>query len=150
PLKLEAKFFSDELDEAFDIYTNVVKIFFFLGFLAITISCLGLLSMVVFTTQNRVKEVGIRKVMGAPVMNITYLLTKDYFKLMIIGALISIPISYFLFSVMIAQQNAYSTGIGVLPVIISLAILLVLGSATVMSETWRAATANPTDTLRYE
>lgn len=150
PLKLEAKFFSDEIDEAFDIYTNIIKIFFFLGFLAITISCLGLLSMVVFTTQNRVKEVGIRKVMGAPVLNITYLLTKDFFKLMIIGALISIPISYFIFTQIISQQNAYSTGIGAMPVIISLVILLVLGSATVITETWRAATANPTDTLRYE
>lgn len=150
PLKLEAKFFSDEIDEAFDIYTNVVKIFFFLGFLAITISCLGLLGMVVFSTQNRTKEVGIRKVMGAPVTNITYLLTKDFLKLLLIGSAISIPISYMLFTVMISQQNAYSTGIGVMPVIISLIILLFLGLTTVISQTWRTATANPTDTLRYE
>jgi len=150
PLKLEAKFFSDEIDEAFDIYTNVVKIFFFLGFLAITISCLGLLGMVVFSTENRTKEVGIRKVMGAPVTNITYLLTKDFLKLMFIGSAISIPISYMLFSVMISQQNAYTTGIGVLPVVISLLILLVLGLLTVISQTWKAASANPTDTLRYE
>jgi len=150
PLKLEAKFFSDEIDEAFDIYTNVVKIFLFLGFLAITISCLGLLGMVVFNTQNRTKEVGIRKVMGAPVFNITYLLTKDFMKLMLIGSAISIPISYMLFTVIISQQNAYSTGIGVLPVVISLFILLTLGLITVVSETWKTARTNPTDTLRYE
>ncbi|MTI38019.1 FtsX-like permease family protein [Fulvivirga lutimaris] len=149
-LKFEAKFFSDEIDDAFDIYTNIVKIFFFLGLLAITISCLGLLGMVVFSTQSRTKEVGIRKVMGAPVLDITYLLTKDFFKLMIIGSVISIPISYMLFTVLIAQQNAYSTGIGVLPVVVSLFILLVLGLLTVMSQTWKTATSNPTDTLRYE
>lgn len=148
--KFEAKFFSDEIDEAFDIYTNIVKIFGFLGFLAITISCLGLLGMVVFSTQSRTKEVGIRKVMGAPVTSITYLLTKDFFKLMIIGSLISIPLSYTLFTVMITQQNAYSAGIGVLPVIFSLLILLVLGLLTVMSQTWKVANSNPTDTLRYE
>ncbi len=148
--KMQAKFFSDEIDEAFDIYTNVVKIFLFLGFLAITISCLGLLSMVVFSTQNRTKEVGIRKVMGAPVFNVTYLLTKDFFKLMILGALISIPISYMLFTVMISQQNAYSTGIGVWPVIVSLLILLTLGLVTVISQTWKVASSNPTETLRYE
>lgn len=149
-MKMQAKFFSDEIDEAFDIYTNVVKIFIFLGLLAITISCLGLLSMVVFSTQNRTKEVGIRKVMGAPVFNVTYLLTKDFFKLMILGAVISIPISYMLFSVMISQQNAYSTGIGIWPVIISLLILLGLGLITVISQTWKVASSNPTDTLRYE
>jgi len=150
PIKFEAKFFSDEIDEAFDIYTNVVKIFFFLGFLAITISCLGLLSMVVFSTQNRTKEVGIRKVMGAPVFNVTYLLTKDFLKLMMLGSVISIPISYILFTLLISQQNAYSTGIGVLPVIISLVILLTLGLITVISQTWKVASSNPTDTLRYE
>ncbi|MTI22946.1 ABC transporter permease [Fulvivirga sp. RKSG066] len=150
PMKMEAKFFSAEIDEAFDIYSNVVKIFFFLGFLAITISCLGLLSMVVFSTENRTKEVGIRKVMGAPVVNVTYLLTKDFLKLMMIGSAISIPISYMLFTVIISQQNAYSTGIGVLPVIISLAILLLLGLITVISQTWKVANSNPTETLRYE
>ncbi|MDX1629241.1 MAG: ABC transporter permease [Fulvivirga sp.] len=150
PLKLEAKFFSDEIDDAFDIYTNAVKIFLFLGFLAITISCLGLLSMVVYSTQNRTKEVGIRKVMGAPVLNVTYLLTKDFIKLMLIGSAISIPISYMLFTVLISNQNAYSTGIGALPVIISLLILLVLGLVTTISQTWKAASSNPTDTLRYE
>ncbi|MEQ8244152.1 ABC transporter permease [Fulvivirga sp.] len=148
--KFESKFFADEIDDAFDIYSNVVKILSFMGFLAITISCLGLLGMVVFSTQSRTKEVGIRKVMGAPIANLTYLLTKDFFKLMLIGSLISIPISYMLFTVMITQQNAYSTGIGVFPVILSLLILFVLGTLTVMSQTWKAANANPTDTLRYE
>lgn len=148
--KFEAKFFSDEIDEAFDIYSTIVKIFSFLGFLAITISCLGLLGMVVFSTQSRTKEVGIRKVMGAPIANLTYLLTKDFFKLMLIGSLISIPISYMLFTVMISQQNAYSVGIGIFPVIISLLILFVLGTLTVMSQTWKVANSNPTDTLRCE
>lgn len=150
PNKLEAKFFSDEIDEAFDIYTNVVKIFGFLGFLAITISCLGLLGMVVFSTQNRMKEIGIRKVMGAPVLSITYLLTKSFFKLMIIGSMISIPISYMIFTVLISQQNVYSSGIGVQPVIISLVILMGLGLITVISEIWKAASTNPTETLKYE
>ena len=148
--KFESKFFSDEVEESFDIYTNIVKIFFFLGFLAITISCLGLLGMVVFSTQARIKEVGIRKVLGAEVSSITYLLTKSYMKLMVIGALISLPISYMLFNVILANHNVYATDIGPLPVIISLVLLLGLGAATVFSQTWRAANSNPVDTLRYE
>lgn len=108
------------------------------------------MSGAVFSTQNRTKEVGIRKVMGAPVFNVTYLLTKDFFKLMILGALISIPISYLLFTVMISQQNAYSTGIGVWPVVVGLLILLTLGLVTVISQTWKVASSNPTNTLRYE
>lgn len=148
--KFEAKFFSDEIDEAFDIYSTLLKIFGFLGFLAITISCLGLLGMVVFTTQSRIKEVGIRKVMGAPIAQITYLLTKDFLKLMIIGSLISIPLSYILYSMIISRQNLYSESIGVLPVIISLFILMALGLLTVTSETLRAARSNPSDTLRSE
>ncbi len=148
--KFEAQFFSDEIDEAFDIFSTLLKIFGFLGFLAITVSCLGLLGMVVFSTQSRAKEVGIRKVMGAPITSITYLLTKDFFKLMIIGSLISIPISYILYSVIISRQNVYSDGIGIMPVVTSLMILMILGLLTVSSETWKVASSNPTDTLRHE
>ena len=148
--KFEPRFFKDEIDEAFSLYTDLLKIFLFLGLLAITISCLGLLGMVTFSAQQRTKEVGIRKVLGAPVYNVTYLLTKEYFVLMLIGAAIAIPISYFLYSTIIAQQNAYSTGVGISPILISLFVLLALGLFTVISQAWKTASANPTDTLRYE
>lgn len=106
--------------------------------------------MVVFNAQNRTKEVGIRKVMGASSFNLTLLLTKDYLKLILIGSAISIPISYMLFTVIIAQQNAYSTGIGILPIVLSLLVILILGLSTVITETWKVSNLNPTDTLRSE
>ena len=62
--KFEARFFDDEIEEAYAEYYSSIKIYTFLAFLAISISCLGLLGMVVYTTETRIKEIGVRKVTG--------------------------------------------------------------------------------------
>jgi putative ABC transport system permease protein len=88
-----AHFFDDETKEAYSVYFSMIKICGFLGFLAISISCLGLLGMVVFTVENRMKEVGVRKVMGATAWSITVVLSRNFVKLMIIAAVIAIPVA---------------------------------------------------------
>ena len=146
-----ARFFDDELKEAYSFYFSMVKICGFLGFLAISISCLGLLGMVVFTVENRMKEVGVRKVMGASVWSIIVALSKDFIKLMIVAAVIAIPLAYLFFDKLYLQtQQYYHVAIGPIEIIGSLLIMLLLGLTTIFSQTIKAARANPVDTLRYE
>src|SRR5688572_23198979 len=142
--KFMARFFDDEIKEAYSVYFSMIKICGFLGFLAISISCLGLLGMVVFTVENRMKEVGVRKVMGASALNITFVLSKDFVKLMIIAAFVAIPLAYLFFDTFyLSSQHYYHINVGVIEIVGSLLIMISLGLATILSQTLKAARANP-------
>lgn len=146
----EFMFLADELDKAYQSLSNQIKIFSFLSFLAISISCLGLLGMVVFTMENKIKEIGIRKVMGASVNDLTFLLSKKFFKLMLIAAIISLPLSFVFFEFMLGQIVFYHAPLGLFEIVISLVSLIILGGGTIVTQTLRAAKINPVDNLRYE
>jgi putative ABC transport system permease protein len=148
--KFAAQFFDDELKDSYDFYFSMIKVCGFLGLLAITISCLGLLGMVVFTVENRIKEIGIRKVMGSSTSEITILLSRDYLRLLVIAAIIAIPATWWLAQLYYENAQYYRAEIGLIDIGLSLAIIVVLGCGTVLSQTSRAAKANPVDTLRYE
>lgn len=148
--KFAARFLNDYIQEAHDFHLQVVKICAFLGALAISISCLGMLGMVAFSVENRVKEVGVRKVMGASSGSIAYLLSKDFVRLMVIASAIAIPITWLFFEKLYSEMQSYTVPIGVFEILTSLVILFGLGLATVLSQTFKAAAANPVDSLRHE
>lgn len=148
--RFTSKFLDDYIQEAYDFHLSVVKLCSFLGILAISISCLGMLGMVVFTVENRVKEVGVRKVMGASSGTIAYILSKDFVKLMLIASAIAIPVTWLFFEKLYFRLQTYSVPVGAFEILTSLAILLVLGLSTVLSQTFKAAAANPVDSLRHE
>jgi len=149
-LVFKSKFLDDEIQDIYAFYFTLIKVCGMLGTMAVSISCLGLLGMVVYTAESKTKEVGIRKVMGASTGELALLLSKGYVKLVLIAATISIPASYFIYSLMLEQIQQYPSAISILDIVISLAILLVLGLTTILSQTLRAARANPVDSLRYE
>jgi putative ABC transport system permease protein len=146
----EARFLEDEIAESYVGYFSMVKICSALGVLAISISCLGLLGMVVYATENRVKEVGIRKVMGASTTQLVVLLSKSYFTLLAVAVMIAVPITYLLFEKVLLRIQYYHVDIGILEIALSIGLLLLLGLTTTLSQTWRAARANPADTVRHE
>ncbi len=148
--KFKAGFFDDELEEAFEASSNLMKIYGFMGLMAIIVGCLGLLGMVVYSTETRAKEVGVRKVMGASITQIIYLLSKEYALLMLIASLIAIPLSYFAFNFLLAMEQYYSITVGILEVVTGLGALLVIGALTMASQTYQAANANPVDILQTE
>lgn len=148
--KFEARFFDDEIEEAYSVFNSMIKICGFLGLLAITISCLGLLGMVVYATETRTKEIGVRKVMGASTSTIAMLLSKDYLKLMLIATIIATPLTYLFFDLLLFGEQYYRIAIGALEIILSILVMFVLGIATIFSQTLKASKANPVDTLRYE
>ncbi len=146
----EAIFFEKEIADAYDSYKILLKIVGFLGVLAISISCLGLLGMVVYTTEGKTKEVGIRKVMGASAASITYLLSKEYVKLMSLAVILATPITWLFFDKLLSQLQYYSVSISIWDVAISIVILITLGLSSIATQTLRTAATNPAETLKYE
>jgi putative ABC transport system permease protein len=117
--------------------------------IAIIISCLGLLGLISFFTIQRTKEIGIRKVLGANITTIVYLLSKDFLKLVLFSIVIAAPIAWYLMNQWL-QDFAYRISISwwvfVLAGITSILIALV----TVSYQTLKAAFANPVDSLKME
>ncbi len=125
------------------------QIISFVGFLAIIIACLGLLGMVVYTVEGKIKEVGIRKVLGASEVNIIWHLSKGFLLLLAIAMILAIPLV--LFGADLWLQN-FVLRVTISPWMILLGggILVILGLSTVISQTYLAARTNPADTLRND
>jgi putative ABC transport system permease protein len=121
-----------------------------LGIMAIFLSCLGLLGLSSFAVERKIKEIGIRKVLGASVPGIIRMLVKEFLKLVVIANVIALPIAYFLMNLMIQSIFSYPVTIGAdIFIITSLATLLV-AFLTVTSQTLKAAQASPAQSLKYE
>lgn len=148
--KLKAGFFEDELNDGYHSYLVLIKIVGYLGLLAITISLLGLLGMVVYTAETKAKEVSIRKVLGATILNLTLLLSKDYLKLMLWAILFAIPVTGLLLNLILPKIQYYSVNVTVWDVILSTVVLLSLGLATITSQTYKTALSNPAEVLKSE
>lgn len=148
--KFEAEFFDEEIRESYSFYKTFLKLVGYLGLLAISISLLGLLGMVVYTSETKTKEVGIRKVMGATTTSITILLSKDYLKLMMWAALFAIPLTVWLADLILPQLQEFHVTLNFWDVLLSLSILLAMGLATITSQTFKTASTNPAETLRTE
>ncbi len=141
------------LDEAFErLYRTEQKtgrIFGYFTFLAIFISCMGLFGLAAQVSEQRTKEIGIRKVMGASVSGITLLLSKDFMKWIIIANVISWPSAYFAMKKWL-QNFAYRTNLGVEIFFIASVLAFVIALITVSFQVVRVAIANPVASLRYE
>ena len=147
---IDAQLYTDRIEKAFGAIAMIVKIIGFLSFLAICISSLGLLGMVVFTTETRLKEISIRKVLGATEGNLVYLLGKKFLVLLLLSAGIALPITYFLFDKLILTNFAYHQSIGVSELFAGFLGILLIASLIIGSQTLKAANTNPAKTLRDE
>jgi ABC-type antimicrobial peptide transport system permease subunit len=144
-----ASFQSEDTANAFGNYVTLLKIFGFLGLLAVSISCLGLLGMVVYTAESKTKEVGIRKVMGASRWSLAVLLSKGFLKLMLIASLFALPLTL-VFNKLLSGLDYYRVAITFFDIALGLLIMFTLGIATMASQTWKTASVNPAETLKYE
>jgi putative ABC transport system permease protein len=121
-----------------------------LGALAIFLSCLGLFGLSSYSVERRIKEIGIRKVLGASVSRIVGMLTKDFIKLVAIANLIAIPIAYFMMNAIIRFIYSYPTSLGAGIFVITAGLTLLIAFLTVSALTIKSARANPVDSLKYE
>jgi putative ABC transport system permease protein len=121
-----------------------------LGLMAIFLSCLGLLGLSSFAVERKIKEIGIRKVLGASVPGIIRMLVKDFLKLVVIANIIALPISYFLMNMMIKFMFSYPVKMGADIFVVTILATLLVAFITVTSQTLRAAQASPAQSLKYE
>lgn len=148
---LECKMLDEEIDDAYRQagMKDVLVIVGYITFLAVTLACLGMLGMAMYATQVRVKEVGVRKVMGASVLDVVLLLSKSFMILIGIAIVIGTPVSILLGDLFLSLY-AYKIEIGAMLLGLGVSIIAVLGLLIVCSQTVRAAISNPVDSLRYE
>ncbi len=121
---------------------------YFAGF-AIIISCLGLFGLVAFTAERRVKEIGIRKVLGATTSNIVLMLSKDFTQLVFVSIVIAVPIAYYFMLEWLAQF-AYKTDLSILVFLSAAMVSLVIALVTVSLQALKAANVNPVKSLKSE
>ncbi len=148
--EFNASFYKDSLEQAYKEFSMLYTIIGFLAFLTISISALGLLGMGVYTAETRLKEISIRKVLGASEQSLVRLLSQNFLILLIIAAAIAIPIAYFIFDSLILADQAFRAPIGLLELCLGVIIIFIIGFITIGSQTWKAARANPATTLRAE
>jgi putative ABC transport system permease protein len=148
---IEWQMMEDEIDEAYlqAGMTDIQIIIGYITFIAVTLACLGMLGMAMYTTQTRVKEIGVRKVMGASVTDIVYLLSRSFLILIGMAALIGAPISFLLGDLFLTNY-AYRIEITPWLMMSGIGIITVLGLLTICSQTLRAAVSDPVKSLRYE
>ena len=142
-------FVDEGFDRQYEAESKVKTVFTFFSILAILISILGLLGLVTFATAQRTREIGIRKVMGAETGNILVLLGKDFLKLVAIGFLIAIPISWFGMNSWL-EDFAYQIGISWTVFLWAGLIAGIIAALTVTSQTLKAAWANPVKSIKNE
>ena len=142
-------FTDDEIAKTYKAENTVSKLSRYFAFLAIFISCLGLFGLVTFTAEQRTKEIGIRKVLGASVTGIIQMLSTDFLKLVLLASLIAFPIAWWAMDNWLADY-AYKVDIGwwIFPIAGITAMLIAL--LTVSFQAIKAAFANPVTALRSE
>ncbi len=142
-------FLDNYFDSHYKAETTFSSLFLFFSCFAIFISCLGLFGWVAYTTLQRTKEIGIRKVLGASVQNILMLLSKEFVKLILIASILTTPL------VLLGLQNwlkAYAFRIQLTIWLFALPLLLIfcLALITVVLKSLKVAISNPVDSIRYE
>ncbi|GAB2552888.1 ABC transporter permease [Spirosoma aerophilum] len=146
----QAQFYDESIEEAYSEFSAMIKIIGFLSFLAISIASMGLFGMVVFTTETRLKEISIRKVMGASSVNLIYLLSRSFLILLSLSALIALPVTYLFFEKYVLTNFPYHTPMQVAELLVGLLAVLLIAFLLIGSQTLKAARSNPTEFLKSQ
>jgi putative ABC transport system permease protein len=140
-------FLDEEFNKQYSADQRTGKILLIFSILAILIACLGLFGLVTFAAEQRMKEIGIRKVLGAPITGIFTLLSKDFIKLLLLSICIASPIAWWAMNKWL-QDFAYRISIGWWMFVTVGAICLLIALVTISFQAIKAAVANPVKSLR--
>ena len=146
---LEYTFFNEEFGQQFASDERFGKLVFSFTWLAIFIACLGLFGLSAFTAEQKTKEIGVRKVLGASVGGIVLLLSKQFSQLIVVAIVLAIPVAYYLMSQWLSDYE-YRVDINWTWFVISAIVALFIALSTVTYQSVRAASINPSKSLRYE
>jgi putative ABC transport system permease protein len=146
---VEISFFELAVENMYTSELRFRRTFSLFAGCAIVICCLGILAMSLFACQKRIKEIGIRKINGAKVLEVMLMLNKDFIKLVVVAFLIATPTAWYLMHKWLLNY-AYRTKLSWWIFVLSGLLALVIALLTVSLQSWRAATRNPVEALRYE
>ncbi|MDQ6763505.1 MAG: ABC transporter permease, partial [Bacteroidota bacterium] len=142
-------FFDEKIAKLYEREQHTASLLQWSTGLTVLISCLGLLGLVIFTTNSRTKEIGVRKVLGASVINIISILSKDFIKLVMFAFVIAAPLAYWA-AYNWLENFAYRTNLNWWVFLLAGACMLLIALLTLSIQTIRAAMANPVKSLRTE
>jgi putative ABC transport system permease protein len=146
---LEYSFLDESVNQLYDSEQKTNKIFNYFTFIAIFVSCLGLYGLAAYMAQQKTKEIGIRKVLGASIMNIMAGLSKEFILLVCLANAVAWPVAYYFMNRWL-QHFATKTDLSVWTFILSGLASLFIALLTIFYQSIKAATANPVKSLRYE
>lgn len=145
----EFKFLDEELDKMYRAEERMSGLLKYFTILAILISCLGLFGLASFMTEQRTREIGVRKVLGASVGNVILLLSKEFTAWVAISCFIACPVAWFVMNNWL-QQFAFRIELGWLVFLVAGFLALIIALLTVSSQAIKSAVMNPAKALRYE
>jgi putative ABC transport system permease protein len=148
-LPFEYKFLDEDFNSQYVADQKRGKIFAAFSILTIIITCLGLLGLTAFTTQQRQKEISIRRVLGASTGGVVMMITRNYLWLAMIAAAIAFPVAWYFMDKWL-QIFPYNTGLSLIPFAVSAAAILVTAVGTAGFHSAKAAWAKPANNLRTE
>ena len=146
----ECKMLDDHFSVFFGLVLRIAGLFNAIGLAAVFFSCLGLLGLTSFVVERRTKEIGIRKVLGAPLMRVHWELAREFLVLVAIANAIAVPLIFFGWQRVLRTGLLFLKQIHPWTVLFAASIALLTAMLAVVSQTWKAARANPVDSLRYE
>ena len=130
-------------------YVRLDKLFNVFTYVTLSVAVIGLFAMASFSVQERTKEIGIRKVLGAETVDILQLINRSFFQMVILSNVIAIPVAYILLNYWLSGF-AYRTTITVWPFVATATLSIVITISTVSFQAYRAASAKPVNALKYE
>jgi putative ABC transport system permease protein len=146
---IEYVFLDEQYDELYRTEERLGQLFGYFTTLAIIIGCLGLFGLSAFSAEQRTKEIGIRKVLGATIPGVIVLLVKEFTKWVLLAIVIAWPLGYFMMNKWL-QNFAYRTNLEFGTFLLAAVLALIISIITVIYQASKAALANPIDSLRYE
>lgn len=146
----EAKFYNQQIEEAFAGLRASVSVAGVLAVLAVGIASLGLLGMVVFTTETRLKEISIRKVLGAKELLLLYLMSKNFILMLAIAAAVALPLTYLFFDRVAFPEMANHAPIGIADMLLGVSCILLIALVLITTQAWKIARSNPAEVLKSE
>ncbi|GAB5529998.1 MAG: ABC transporter permease [Roseivirga sp.] len=146
----EARLYEEEIAATYKSQKTTFTIISFLAFLAISIATLGLLGMAVFTTETRIKEISIRKVLGAGINRLVMLLSRGFILMIVIAAAIAIPLARYLINDRLLSDFVEKAQFGVFDFLSGFIAVLLIGFLTIGWQILQATRKNPAETLRTE
>jgi cell division protein FtsX len=139
-----------DADEVNDVNKNIVSMFTFLGVIALMLTATGLFTLVSLNIIKRTKEIGVRKVLGASVGNITRIINTEFFVILLLASLAGSMLSYFAVDLLMNNIWTYYQGTDVVTFVSAISIMFIVSAAVVGYRVFSAASMNPVNTLRDE